>query len=249
MAATQGSISRVNWGSDFTGVYDSVAWGATSLVAPFDGGLGFASVGEGSFASTLTLADGVLAITTNTADNDNAFLLGCPMKPSNGEGWIEARFRTNSATIGAIYMGYSSVLNITTPVMPAEFSTATMTYVASGTQAGIGIDTNGTVDDFRAVFANAGTVVSTADANGTRANDALVANEWMIARVEVRPNGSAVVKFGHNTDQLKVVKEIPSGLTTTSVLFPCLGFENRTAAARVFSVDYFRGSHDRDWTN
>lgn len=248
MVATQGSRSRVQWGSDFVGVYTDMVWGTGQLAATFDG-LGFTSVNEGSFASIRTLPDGVLAVTTDTGDDDNAFFVGPPMKPANGEGWCEARFRTNSATLGAIYMGYTSVLAIDTPIMPAEFATATMTYNASATQAGLNIDTDGTIVDARAVFANAGVVLSNADANGTRAYDTLAANEWMIARIEVRPNGSALVKFGHAGEQLRVVKEITSGLPTGTLLFPCLGFENRSAAARVFSVDYFFGGNDRDWTN
>ena len=248
MVATQGSRSRVQWSSDFTGVYTDMVWGTGQLAAPFDGGLGFTSVNEGSFASIRTLPDGVLAITTDTGDDDNAFLVGCPMKPSLGEGWMEARFRTNSATLGAIYMGYTSVLAIDTPVMPAEFATVTMTYNASATTAGMIIDTDGTVIDARAAFANAGTVLSTADANGTRANDSLVANEWMVCRVEVKPDGRARVLFGHATDQLKLVKEV-TNLPTGTILFPCLGFENRSAAARIFSIDYFFGGSDRDWTN
>lgn len=249
-----GSFGRVKWGSDFTGIYDSVAWGATNLVAgdAFSGGVGFASVNEGSFASTIDEDGGILAVTSDTADNDNAVLIGPRCKPASGVAWTEARFKYSNVDC-AVYHGFAETMALDTPVMPAEFATATMTYNGTGGMVGFNYDVDGTTDDFRAVMGDGGAAQS-GSGNGTRANATVTADRWLISRVVLFEDGSAecwLADTGHvdgdSVPTLRLIKRFETGLTATDLFYPVLMIENRSGAARVLEVDYFFGESGRDW--
>lgn len=251
MAGFKGSVE---WGSDFTGIYNSVAWGATNLVSgdTWGEGIGFASVNEGSFASTIDEPNGVLAITTDTGDNDNAVLIGARCQPSLGPCWAEARFKYSNVDC-AVFFGFTETLALDTPVMPAEFATATMTYNGTGGMLGFNYDVDGTTDDFRAVMGDGGAAVASSE-NGTRANATLTADRWFIARVELDPDGSGacyLADVGHvdgaSVPQMRLIKRFTAGLTNTDLFYPVLMIENRSANARVLEVDYFYGASGRDW--
>lgn len=250
-----GSFGRIRWGSDFTGIYDSVAWGATNLVAGDGlGGVGFASVNEGSFASTIDEPGGILAVTTDTGDNDNAVLIGARGKAADGVMFMEARFKYSNVDC-AVFVGFTETLALDTPVMPAEFATATMTYNGTGGLVGLQYDVDGTTDDWRAVMGDGGAAVASSG-NGTRANATLTADRWVIARVQVNENGSAecwLGEVGHLASgslvipQMRLIKSFTAGLTATDLLYPVLMIENRSGNARVLEVDYMYGECGRDW--
>lgn len=249
-----GSFGLVKFGSDFTGIYDSVAWGASQLVAGDGlGGWGFVSVNEGSFASTVDEEGGILAITTDTGDNDNAVLIGPKLKPANGDAWIEARFKYSNVDC-AVFVGFSETMALDTPVMPAEFATATMTYNGTGGMLGLQYDVDGTTDDFRAVMGDAGAGVSGSSTTGIRANATLTADRWFIARVNLHQDGSGTVLLsdsghvdGAGYPAMRVIKRFAAGLTPTDLFYPVVMIENRSANARVLEVDYAFGQGGRDW--
>lgn len=249
-----GSYGRIQFGSDFTGIYDSVAWGATNLVAGegLGDGLGFASVNEGSFASTVDETGGILAITTDTGDNDNAVLLAGKFSPADGPIVLEARYKYSNVDC-AIFCGFTETLALDTPVMPAEFATATMTYNGTGGLVGIQYDVDGTTDDFRAVMGDGGAAVSSSG-NGTRANATLTVDRWHLTRVVLYEDTSAEVwhaEIGHidsgNIPKLRLIKKFDAGLTATDLFYAVLMIETRSANARVLEVDYFKGEGGRDW--
>lgn len=250
-----GSVGRIKFGSDFTGKYDSVVWGAAALVSgdTFGDGIGFVSVNEGSFASTVDEPGGILAITTDTADNDNAVLFAGPFKAADGGMELEARFKYSNVD-AAVYVGFTETLDGTTPVMPAEFATATMTYNGTGGMVGLQYDVDGTTDDWRAVMADGGAGVSGSSTTGVRANATVTADRWVIARVVVYPDSSAecwLGEIGHadsgNIPTMRLIKKFDAGLTATDLMFACLMIENRSGNARVLEVDYFCGEAGRDW--
>lgn len=244
MAVTQGSYGEIKAGSDFLGPDNDLTWGTGTIHID---GVGFVSVNEGTLEWTVDEPGGILAITTDTGDNDNAALFLGTFQPSvNGPVTMEARFKFNSASLGAVFCGFTETLALDTPVMPAEFATATMTYNGTGQMLGAQWDSDGTTGDFRAVFADAGAIVSGADANGTRASETITADEWYVVRVEIGPSGRGKVWVGHKDRQLNLVKEL-AGNPTTNQLYACLMFENRSAAARVFEVDYMWARAFRDW--
>lgn len=248
-----GSKGRIAFGGDFTGKYDSVVWGAAALVSgDLAPGVGFVSVNEGSFASTVDEPGGILAITTDTGDNDNAVLFAGPFKAADGYIELEARFKYSNVDC-AVFVGFTETLDGTTPVMPAEFATATMTYNGTGGMVGFNYDVDGTTDDFRAVMGDGGAAVS-GSGNGVRANATLTADRWIIARVVLYEDTSAecwLGEVGHansaNVPTLRLIKKFDAGLTATDLVFACLMIENRSANARVLEVDYFEGEAGRDW--
>ncbi len=246
---------RIPWGSDFTSIYDSVVFGATNLVAGegIGNGLGFASVNEGSFASTVDETGGILAITTDTADNDNAALIAGKFSPRDGPMWLSARFKYSNVDC-AVYVGFAETIALDTPVMPAEFATATMTYNPGG-QIGFNYDVDGTTDDFRACYGD-GSGAASDSADGTRVSATLTADRWFEARVILNPDGSGECWFGdsghadsNNFMKLRLIKRFTAGtlVTPTDTFYGVLMIENRSGNARVLEVDLFEGEGGRDW--
>jgi len=250
-----GANGRIPFGSDFTAIYDSLAWGAASPVAgEIAGGVGFVSVNEGSFASTVDESGGILAITTDTGDNDNAVLLAGKFSPRDGQIWLEARFKYATATTASVFVGFAETMALDTPVMPAEFATATMTYNPGG-MIGFNYDADGTTDDFRAVMGDGSAAISDSG-NGTRANATVTADRWFEARVILNPDGSGECWLGDSghansssMNNLRMIKRFTTGtlLTPTDLFYAVLMVENRSGAANVLEVDYFFGEAGRDW--
>ena len=248
-------LGKVEFGSDFVGTYDSVVWGAASLVATLPGDLGFTSVNEGSFASTVDESGGILAITTDTADNDNAAIIAGKFAPRDGVMNVRARFKYSNVDC-AIFVGFSETMALDTPVMPAEFATATMTYNGTGGMVGLQYDVDGTTDDFRAVYGDGGASKSDAS-NGVRANATVTADRWFEAEVILYPDGTAECWLGDsghvqgssNETKMRLIKRFSAGtlLTTTDLFYAVLMIENRSGNARVLEVDYLYGSAGRDW--
>lgn len=244
---------KILFDEDFLGRYNDIVWGTGTLVAPLSPVLGFTSVNEGSFASTVDEPGGILAITTDTGDDDNAALFSGPFKPADGTLTFEARFKYSNVDL-AIFVGFTQTLDGATPVMPAEFATTTMTYNGTGGMVGFNYDVDGTTDDFRAVMGSGGAAVA-GSGNGTRANATLTADAWFEARVVIYPDGAAECWLGHQGDvdsqshpRLKLVKRFEAGgISATAVYFPTLMVENRSGNARVLEVDYMRGWANRDW--
>ena len=247
-----GSFGKITAFNDFTADYGDVVWGTGTLVTGgLGGGWGFTSVNEGSFASTVDEPGGILAITTDTGDNDNAVLFAGPFKAADGGMVMEARFKYSNVDC-AIYAGFAETIARDTPVMPAEFATATMTYNPGG-MVGFNYDVDGTTDDFRAVMGDGSAAVSNSG-NGTRANATVTADRWFIVRVVVYPDTSAecwLADVGHadsnNVPTLRLIKKFAAGLTNTDELFAVLMIENRSGAARVLEVDYVYAEGGRDW--
>lgn len=251
MAVTQGSYGMMKFGSDFLGPDNDLTWGTGTVHID---GLGFVSVNEGSFEWTVDEGNGILAITTDVGDDDNAVLMAGTFIPSvNGAITWECRFKFDSATLASVFCGFTETLSLATPVMPVEFATATMTYNGTGQVLGALLDTDATTDDFRATSGDAGAVAGTNTATkaalvtaGIRASETITADEWYVVRVEINPSGIGAVYVGHQNRDLDLVLEV-SGIPTTNPLYAVLMFENRSAAARVFEVDYCWGTAYRDW--
>ena len=251
MAVTQGSFGQCRVWDDFLGPDNDLTWGTGTVKV---GNFGFVSVNEGTFEWTIDEGNGVLAITTDTGDDDNAALFAGTFIPSvNGPLICEARFKFNSATLGSVFCGFTQTLALDTPVMPMEFATATMTYNGTGQILGENYDVDGTTDDFRASAGTAGAVTGTnyatnaaLAATGIRANETLTADEWHITRVELSGDGIGTIWHGHKGRQLDQIVRI-TGLGTTNALNAMCMIENRTANARILEVDYGYASGSRDW--
>ena len=242
MPSPQGSFGRTDVWEDFLGVDPDATWAAGG----FDiGNVSVTSVNEGSVETTVDEPGGIIAITTDTADNDNVALYVGRFQPSLGTTVMECRYKYDNVDT-SIFAGFCETLDKATPVMPAEFATATMTYNGTGGMIGVQYDVDGTTDDFRAVMGDGG-VATGGSGNGTRANAVLTADLWHVTRVEVDPNGAGRVYHGSRNDNLELVKSFTAGLTPTDQFHAVLFAENRSANARVLEVDYFYASGGRDW--
>lgn len=244
---------KIYYGSDFTGILNDVAWGTGTLVAPLPGDLGFTSVNEGSFASTVDESGGILAITTDTADNDNAAIIVGKFAPRDGKMVIRSRFKYSNVDT-SIFFGFAETMALDTPVMPAEFATATMTYNPGGC-IGLQYDVDGTTDDFRAVMGDGSAAISDSG-SGVRANATVTADRWFEAEVILNEDGSGECWLGDSghvnsakEEKLRLIKRFSAGtlLTTTDLFYGVLMIENRSGNARVLEVDYVFGEAGRDW--
>ena len=240
----QGSFGTIEAWTDFTGAFGDTTWGAGEV--PLEGGWGFVSVNEGTLNTVADESGGVLQFLTDTADNDNVCLIAGPFDPSKGTVSFEARFKiADSITVGAVYAGFSETMALGTPVMPAEFATATMTYNGSGGMVGLLWDPDASTNAWKALAGNGGAVSNSGNygANGTNASEAMVLDEYDIVRVELQPSGFAQV--WHDEE---LVASGQTSLTATDLVYAVLMCENRSAAAEEFEVDYVYVSGVRDWT-
>lgn len=231
---------------DFTGFDADKTWAAGGFNI---GKVHIASVNEGSIENTIDETGGVVALTNDTGDNDNFCMYAAPITPSAGGGVLEARLKVDGVTDLAIYVGFMETLVVATPVMPAEFATATMTYNGSGGMVGLQFDSDGTTDAWRAVMGDGGAAISDssngiAATTGNNGRTAPVADDWDVVTVELRQDGSASVYLNGG-----IVKHFNTGtlLTPTDLFFPVVIVENRAADAAVTEVDYFYFRGYRDW--
>ena len=237
---------KIYWGSDFVG-----ANGSAAVLGPDIEAFG---VGTETYGTTVDESGGILALGTGSTDDDNAVLRAGPWAPRDGLMVVRARFKYSNVGC-AVFVGFTETLDATTPVMPAEFATATMTYNGTGGMVGFNYDADGTTDDFRAVMGDGAAAVSDS-AQGTRATATLTADRWFEVEVILNLDGTAECWLGHSGDvnslnfnNLTLVKRFSTGtlLTTTDLFFACLMIEARSAAARTLEVDLFEGEAGRDW--
>ena len=244
---------KIYFGSDFTGLYTGITVGASANY--IDGGISLIGVNEGSIASTIDETGGILAITTDTGDNDNHALVAGVFSPRDGTITVNGRWKVNNLDC-AVFFGLAETMAYDTPVMPAEFATATMTYNPGG-MVGFNYDADGTTDDYRAVMGD-GSAAIAGSGNGTRANADVTVDQWIEGKIELFPDGSANCWLGTAADKnvdgevnLKLVKSFTAKdgtlLTPTDVFHAVLMIENRSGNARVLEVDLFEGFGSRDW--
>ena len=237
MTVYQGSFGRIRVWEDFAAPDTALTWSTSPQRL---GQVGQVSVNEGSFAHTVDEDGGILAITTDAGDNDNCFLYAGPFKPSKGGCVIEARFKANSASLAAVFCGFTETLDATTPVCPAEFDTITLTINGTGGMVGMLYDPDASTDIWKAVAGDAGAAATGAPVDATTA---LVADDWDIVRVEITADKGDGSCYLNN----KLVKKFSAPITPADLMFAVLGVENRSGAARLFEADYFYAEGGRDW--
>lgn len=237
---------RISAGSDFVG-----ANGSAAVLGPDIQAFG---VGTETYTTTVDESGGVIAFATGASDDDNAVMRMGPFSPHDGRMRLTARFKYSNVDC-AIFVGFTEVLDATTPVMPLEFATATMTHVAASGIVGLSYDVDGTTDDFRASMGDGGAAISDS-ANGTRANATLTADRWFEAEVILNVDGSAECWLGDsghvnsgNENKMRLIKRFSAGtlLTSTDLFFAALMIEARSGSSRIMEVDYFYAEAGRDW--
>ena len=248
----RGNFGEIRAFNDFTGTYETVTWDAATV--ELGGGWGLYSVNEGTINDVKDEEGGIIQLLTDTGDNDNCALVAGPFKPSNGGAVMEARFKVADDLVVGIFAGFSETMVVATPVMPAEYATATMTINGSGGVAGLQYDNDGTTDFFRAASGDGGAVTGT-NKDGTAltattltTSPQVVTNDkFVVVRVEISPNGR-IDTYLSADKELTLVDSITGGITASDVFHACLMLENRQGAAKEFEVDYVYARGFRDWT-
>lgn len=249
MANSIGTMGTIEVFEDFLGLTSTTM--GTVAAPQGSQGVMYVSVNEGSFAQTTDEPGGIIAVTNDTANNDNCALYVGPFKPADGGCEMEVRVKIADITTGAIFVGFTETLNATTPVCPLEFATATMTYNGTGGMAGFIHDSNATsgTADWRASAGDANKAATNADANGTRANQPPVNDKWDVLRVEIDSAGNAEMYLSSDKGTgFRLIKRVEGAVTSTDLQFATILMENRSAAASVWEVDYFYAKGNVDWT-
>ena len=240
----QGSFGEIRAFNDFQGAHGDTAWGDGEV--DLGGGIGMVSVNEGTLNTVADESGGVLQFLTDTGDNDNVAIFAGLFDPSKGPLSFEARFKiSDSITLGAVYAGFTETLALNTPVMPAEFATATMSYNGSGGMLGLLWDPDATTNAWKALAGDGGAVANSSNygTNGTDTTDAMVLDEFDIVRVNLYPSG-----FGEVWHDEELVASGQTDLTATDLFYGVLMLENRSSAAEQLEVDYIGVKGVRDWT-
>ena len=266
--AVQSSYGKLAFNEDFLGI------GATAAIADATAGTRYNDIGliaisgQTDLDYTVDEPNGVISFTGAGGAADGIALYSAPMRPDrNGTIWVEARFKNGSATDWRTFIGFVSTLNQAEMVNPFTLSGTTLTANNAGEAVGFYTDAAATTDDFRFLSSSAGTADLTADykyalnsASGTsaagtlgiRSNLTLTADSYIVARVEMDPNGRTRGYIGHesmaNTTGLTLVADLAAGvLTTTSLYFPVLLMAATSTGDPLAEVDYFRGGGNRYW--
>ena len=250
---------KIYFGSDFTGIFNGHGPGDSGVIAAggenLENGVGLIAVNEGAYASLTDESGGVLSITTDTADNDNAALVAGKFAPRDGKMIVRSRFKVLAIDSVGIFAGFAETMSIAAPVMPAEFATSTMTYNPGGL-IGLQFDSDGSTDDWRAVMGDGSAAISDSSqgirANATNGNDSFWETE-----VILNEDGSGECWLGHSGNQnssgfnkLTLVKRFSAGtlLTNTDTFYAVLMVEaHNGGGAEVLETDYFYGDAGRDW--
>lgn len=244
----RGSFGRTRAFHDFLGTLEDVSWAATSVDLGNDWFL--VSVNQGTINDVTDESGGVQQFLTAASQNDNAVLASGLYRPADGELNFEAKFKVADDILNtAVYAGFTETLALGTPVMPAEFSTTTMTYNGTGGMTGFNWDSDATDNDFRALMGDGGAAVASSG-DGTRLDKgAWVVNEYAVLQVALGPSGSSICRAGiTDNNELSIVQTFTAGLTNTDLVYAILMCETRTGAALEFEVDYVYASGGRNWT-
>lgn len=248
----RGNFGEIRAFNDFTGTYETVTWDAATV--ELGGGWGLYSVQEGTIQDVKDEEGGIIQLLTDTGDNDNAALVAGPFKPSNGGCVMEARFKVADDLNVAIFAGFSETMSVATPVMPAEYATATMSINGSGGVAGLQYDMDGTTDFFRAASGDGGAVTGTNKSGTaitatttTNSGQTVTADKFVVARVEISPSGRIDLSLAADKE-LTQVESITGAVTASDLFYAVLMLENREGAAKEFEVDYVYARGFRDWT-
>tara|TARA_R110000765_G_scaffold210578_1_gene315750 strand:- start:120 stop:911 length:792 start_codon:yes stop_codon:yes gene_type:complete len=259
----QGSFGRVKAWNDYTSIPAVTAAGSVPLAqgSILGGGWAAHGVNEGAIDAVVDEPNGIVALTSDTADDDNIFISAGTWSPINGGMVMEARIRiVDSVAVdrAAAWVGFTETLSIATPVMPFETDTTTTTYNGSGGMVGFGFDSAADVVGWRFAGGDGGAALATEDSNGTvgtalgiLAPATITADLFWVFRIEVATDGTARGYFGdaQNNEQgsMQYVGKVTGALGTGDQFHATTGIENRSGANEILEVDYTSAEGFRDW--
>lgn len=221
--------------------------------------------GDVTANSTVTIPNGVIALSGAAGAGDGFAMLQAPMRPDrNGTIRAGGRCKISSVTDGRFFGGFITTVDRDETVIPFSLSGTTLTANNAGEAVGFYFDTAATTDDFRFMSSTAGVADTSAALSyalsgattlgtlGVRVNSTPTADKFWVWRVEIDPDGTCRGYFGDetmaNTTGLTLVATLKAGtLTTTSLYFPELFMNSVSTGDPLFEVDYFYSKGNRFW--
>lgn len=251
------AFGRIGCFEDFQGLEDpdgvtitntaSVRWNDVLLI-PVSGNVALTNI--------VTEGGGVIAFVGAGSAADGVAICSSPMQPS-GDGTIRmgARFQTSAVTTLQMFVGWQETLDTDAATNPFTLSSTTLTANDVGQCVGLYFDTTASTDDWRMQGSSDGTAFTAAlDTLGARAYAAPAASSWMVARVEIDPDGTARCYYGD-------VGNDPSGggpkligtlakdnLDEDALYHPVIHLIDPGTTDPTWNVDYFYAKGNRDWT-
>ncbi len=263
----QDSFGKIGFFEDFQGLTDDdnitltggtpVQWNSV-LMVPISGDVAQnVVVDEGggvvSFSGAAQAADGIA-------------LLSAPMQPSgNGTIVVVGRWKASAVTDYRVFFGWQETCDRDATVNPFTLSSTTLTANNGGQVVGLYYDTQASTDGFRFMASSDGTAATTAaldqaregsttlGALGILAGDTLVADKFIVARVEIDPDGTARGYLGTtgmgNQNGLTLVATLAEGALDPDALYhPHMHLAEQSTGDPTHEVDYFGATGNRDWT-
>ena len=246
----QSGYGKISIFEDFLAGEDIVA--ATAATRAF-GGSGLRVIGQGIAEAdsgiTVGESDGLNGVGILTTTNEDAHSIGLTtgkvfdvgkMAPIN----IECRVQFPDLDTKAFYFGLTDVNDDTTILEGNNLvaSGASLTLSASDL-CGFLIDAEATDDEDWIMVYNGGTTSGETTIAHIDADNAAVAGEWDVLRLEVSINGTA--RWYVNG----VLKQTVEGAVSTSTDLAVLAMiEARSAAIEYAWIDYIAIEANRDWT-
>ena len=274
MPEIQSVFGKVSVFEDFMGLLATTTISdATAL--RYNGLSLIAISGDTDVVSTVDESGGVFAFTGAGGAGDGVAIITSPFVPTRGgTAVIEVRFKNSSATDFRFFCGFQETVSLTETVNPYTLSGSTLTANAAGEVAGFYYDSQATTDDFRfmaganssastSARAKAGPKVAGLNSNpttlgtlGIRAGATLTADRWMIARVEMDPDGTARGYFGEvsmagsQVHGPTLIATLETGeLSTTAVYYPIVQLLAQSTGDPTPEIDYFGHTVNRDWND
>ena len=274
MPEIQSVFPKVKVFEDFMGLVATTTISDATAVRYNDLSL-IAISGDTDMVSTVDESGGVLAFTGAGGAADGIAIITSPFVPARGgTAVIEVRFKNSSATDFRFFCGFQETVSLTETVNPYTLSGTTLTANAAGEVAGFYYDSQASTDDFR-FMAGANSSASTSarvtagpkvnglnsfpttlGALGIRAGATLTADGWMIARVELDPDGTCRGYFGevsmagaqvHGPTLIATLRR--GELSTTAVYYPIVHLLAQSTGDPTPEIDYFGFSCNRDWSD
>ncbi len=209
---------------------------------------------------------GVVSFSGAAGAADGIALLSAPMQPSgNGTLVVVGRWKASAVTDYRVFFGWQETADRDETVNPFTLSGTTLTDNNGGQVVGFYFDSQATVDGFRFMSSSDGTADTTAACTsrtgattlgtlGILAGETLAADSWIVARVEIDPDGAARGYLGAagsaNQNGLTLVCSLDAGTLDADALYhPHMHLAEQSTGDPTHEVDYFGATGNRDWTS
>lgn len=244
VTATASEVNTLDMSAKFTLIDDfQGTWLITDAASgPGDVWSSTAGAGTGN-AGAVTVTNSLNGeITIKSASDDGTNAQNTSLMTGQNLGWkansgglaVEARLKVDAVTDVYVGIGFTDTIS-TTVELPVHATAGAIDSDADNAVA-IFFDTDATAD-----FITIGGVKATVDTSPQASATAMVADTYIILRIEVSAAG-AITGYINGT---AIGSAVADAVTVTTALTPFVAVSNRGAAQRVLTVDYIKVEQNR----